>query len=301
MKNLKSHLYYIYLSFTRYRKGFFYLWMRYVVAPRIVRFEGILEKPVTHPELSMHMLFGARDFLIALWSLASYFSHSRIIGTLYLHSDGSLTACHRTILARLFPSAHFIDARTILETHKEFFVAHPTLAEFRKNYKKFQSKKLLDPYLSSPAPYRLILDSDMLWFKHPTELEENISLPHPYSTMMSDGDGDFAYVTFKDGTIISEEIASYNSGVTFYAKQAFDLRALEAYIESVDYMHSRFTDQACYATILKPTLKMLPKDRYIIKGTLTEKIVMRHYTSPSRAKFFIYGLNFMWKDILKKQ
>ena len=291
MTKLKTHLRFIYLAFFRYKKGFFYLYRRYVIAPRIIRNPSVLERPITHSNLSMHMLFGERDFLMALWSLGSFYSVSQVIGTLYIHSDGSLTQHHRTILEKLFPSARFIDARDILATHKDFFDTHPTLEVFRREYTKFQSKKLLDPYLSSDADFRLILDSDMLWFKNPQEIEQNLASSAPKAMMMSDGDGDLAYVTFKDGSTLSEEMASFNSGITLYHKDQFDLDAIKEYLDTIDYMHTRFTDQACYATMLKPYLVMLPKDTYIIKGELTDKIVMRHYTSPSRTKFYILGFD----------
>ncbi len=299
MQALKEHLRAIYKAFFQYRRGFLYLAMRYIVAPRILTHKAPLERPVTHQNLSMHMLFGARDFLMALWSLASFYHVSRVIGTLYLHSDGTLQERHIRTLQRLFPSAHVVDAKDILSTHKDFFITHPELEVFRRTYRKFQAKKLLDPYLSSSAEFRLILDSDMLWFMHPVEIEENLSSTSPRALMMSDGDTDFAYVFFKDGTRISDTIASYNSGVTLYRKDQFNLETLKEYLGRVDYTNSRFTDQACYATILEPYLTMLPKDRYILKGSLDDTPrVMRHYTGPQRPKFYILGLDRLWKAIL---
>ena len=301
MKNLKQHIFYIYVAFTRYRRGFFYIWMRYFVAQRILKFKGVLEKPQTVDNLSMHMLFGKRDFVMALWSLASFYKHSKVIGNLYVHSDGSLDADNIKVIGKLFPSAKIIDAKNILHDHVEFFNAHPVLKKFRTEYAKFQSKKLLDPFLSSDKEYRLILDSDMLWFKNPSEIEEVVKNKKNSALMMSDGDGDFAYVTFKDGSCLSDEIAGFNSGVTLYRKEHFNLKEVEKYIGSIAYMETRFTDQACYATVLRPHLNMLPKDRYIIKGELHEGRVLRHYTSPSRAKFYILGLDRMYKDLLCAQ
>lgn len=298
MKNLKQHIFYIYVAFTRYKKGFFYVWMRYVVARRILNFTGILEKESTVDNLSVHMLFGKRDFVMALWSLASFYKHSKVIGNLYVHSDGSLDNRDMKVIKRMFPSAKIVDAKNVVRDHKAFFDAHPVLKKFRIEYTKFQSKKLLDPFLSSDKEYRLILDSDMLWFKNPSEIEEAVKNKQNSALMMSDGDSDFAYVTFKDGSRLSDEIAEFNSGVTLYRKDHFDLVKVEKYIESIAYMQTRFTDQACYATVLQPYLKMLPKDRYIIKGELHEGRVLRHYTSPSRAKFYILGLDRMWKELL---
>lgn len=287
-------------AFFKYGMGFRYLYNRFIIAPQILRVPSI-ERPVTHPELSMHMLFGKRDFLMAVWSLASFYHSSTIRGALYLHSDGTLGSAHRATLLRLFPHAVFADARDVVASHKDFFDAHEDLKDFRTKYTKFQAKKLLDPYLVSKSQLRLILDSDMLWFKDPTELKVSVEAGVPRPLMMSDrtGAGGRSYVTFKDGTRITEDVAACNSGVVLYKKDQFNLVAFSAYLARVDYLQSKFTDQACYATILQPEL--LPEDRYLIKGALTERVVLRHYTNPSRAKFYCYGLNFLARDILNTQ
>ena len=121
--------------------------------------------------------------------------------------------------------------------------------------------------------------------------------------MMSDAsgtEGGFSYVTFKDGTRITDEIASYNSGITLYAREQFDLAKFSQYLAKVDYRNGRFTDQACYATMFSPNLVRLPERSYIIKGALADHVVARHYTNPSRAKFYCYGLNFISDDILRE-
>lgn len=284
-------------AFLRYGMGFRYLYMRLVVAPSILRVR-VIEKPPTHENLSMHMLFGRRDFLMALWSLASFYHVTSVRGKLYVHNDGTLIDSHLVTLARLFPNAIFVDARTSVAEHADFYAAHTDLRDFRTQFKGFQAKKLLDPYLVSDKEFRLILDSDMLWFKDPVELKEAVEAGVPHALMMSDrtGAGERSYVTFKDGSQISEEIAACNSGVTLYRKDQFDLTKFSEYLSKTDYLHRKFTDQACYATILQPSL--LPEDTYLIKGTLTEHVVMRHYTNPSRAKFYCYGLNFIARDIL---
>lgn len=277
-------------------RGFNYLWMRYVVAVRILSYPKPLEKPETRHDLSMHMLSGSRDFVMALWSLASYYRVSQAIGTLYFHSDGTLNEVEREILMRLYPSATYVDARDTLAAHKTFFDAHPALREFRATYPKFQCKKLLDPYLASDKPMRLILDSDMLWFRNPVEIVDAVNAGVPKALMMSNQDAHI-HVTFKDGSQTSDQIARANSGIVLYRKEQFSLAMFEAYLSKCDYLGRKFTDQACYATILNPTL--LPGDRYLIKGTLTDAVVMRHYTNPQRPKFFFYGLDRVWREILK--
>lgn len=285
----------IVLAFFKYGpRGFSYLWMRYAIAPRILRCSN-LEPATRIQDLSMHMLSGRRDFLMALWSLASYYRVSQAVGRLYFHSDGTLDDTHKKVINTLFPSATFVDARTVVQDHIDFFNAHPALKEFRATYSKFQAKKLLDPYLASNLPLRLILDSDMLWFKNPIEIVDAVNAGVPQALMMSNQDARI-HVTFRDGSHTSDEVAWANSGIVLYRREQFSLHAFEAYLAHCDYLGKKFTDQACFATLLHPTL--LPGDRYLIKGTLTEDVVMRHYTAPQRLKFYFYGLNRVWRDIL---
>ncbi len=93
--------------------------------------------------------------------------------------------------------------------------------------------------------------------------------------------------------------AECNSGVTLFNKCNYQLEDVVKYIEKCDYMNARFTDQACFGTVLQHR-RILPRDTYFIKGELTPKTVMRHYTNPSREKFYFYGLNFIYRDILKE-
>ncbi len=140
----------------------------------------------------------------------------------------------------------------------------------------------------------LILDSDILWFHQPIEIDKEVERGAERSLMMSNGEDVYIHVEFKDGTKTSERVANANSGIVLYNRENFDFDTFVSYLAKTDYMHKKFTDQACYATILK-NLKILPTKHYLIKGPVTNEVVIRHYTSPSRAKFFIYGINLLNK------
>jgi hypothetical protein len=295
MRTFSSHLRSIIKAFFFYRRGFLYLYMRYVVAPKILSHPRPLEGTKRRDDMSMHILFGKRDFLMALWSLASFYRVMPETGQLVVHSDGTLSPKHLAAIRRLFPSARIEDTRSFLREHGTLLNAFPTLKQFRELYPKFQSKKLLDQYFLSGKPFRLVLDSDLLWFREPVDLVESLARGVPTPLMMSNHDARI-HVEFIDGTRTSDEIARANSGVVLYSDAQFSLERAEEYMQRTDFMNRKFTDQACYASILKPVL--FPESSYLIKGTLTEAVIMRHYTQPQREKFFCYGLNFIWKEIL---
>lgn len=298
-KHLYETLRSLYKAFFVYKSGFPYLYYRYYIAPKIFR-AGVLERPVTNPDLSMHMLTSHRDMLIACWSLASLYKNWQAIGNLTIHNDGTLTARDKKILSKLFPSARIVNVRDFFDKFRNQLSAYPVLEKFRLEYPKFQSKKLLDVYFESQGDIILYLDSDLLWFRNPEEVMEAINNGvRGKSLMMGNMKGNEAYVTMKDGTRISKEVASCNSGIVFFRKEDYDLEAVSDYVNSMDYMHSLFTDQACFGTVL-PNVSILPLNKYFIKGELKDDTVMRHYTGPSREKFFFYGLDRIWKKILRQ-
>ena len=296
LSDIREELKLAWKAFFFYGRGFEYLSMRYAVAPKILSHSEPLEKPETRKDMSMHILFGSRDFLMALWSLASFYRVMSERGELVVHSDGTLDERHRGIIRRLFPSARIESADEFMALHGSALDQYPTLKEFRKSYPRFQSKKLIDQFVLSGKSVRLLLDSDLLWFREPRELVESIRNGVPRPFMMTNQDARI-HVEFKDGTQTSDAVAHANSGIVLYRKEQFSFSEMEAYVGKTDYLGKKFTDQACFASVLKPDL--LPESTYLIKGTITDSTILRHYTSPQRAKFFFYGLNLIWKDILK--
>lgn len=288
----------LYKATVKYRAPFRYVYFRYVIAPKIYKVKQLFERTITHSDFSIHMLTCHRDILIALWSLASFYRYSNVRGHLTIHDDGTLTKADRAHIKRLFPDVHIESVSDFMQFHGSSLDAYPEVKKFRKVYTKFQSKKLVDVYTLRKGRIILFLDSDLLWFQNPEEISRAVREgAQAVSYMMSNGK-ERVHVTFKDGTQTSDFIAECNSGVTLFHEDNFSFAELEAYLERCDYLGRKFTDQACFGTILKH-LSILPRDRYFIKGELTKNTVMRHYTGPSRLKFFFYGIDRIYTDILK--
>ncbi len=298
-KKLKKNLRSLHKVFFVYKKGFSYLYYRYYIAPQIFK-ESSLECPVTNGKLSVHMLTSHQDALIATWSLASVYHNWDVIGKLTIHNDGTLTEKDIQRFKRNFPNARIVDVRDFLDLHGSQLDAYPVLKDFRTIYPKFQSKKLLDVYHESQGEMVLYLDSDMLWFKNPLEIVKAIeSNAENISYVMSCGAEIRVHVQFRDGSMTSDRVAECCSGITLFNMNNYDLADVSAYVAKCDYMNKKFTDQACFGSVLKH-LEILPRDTYIIKGVVTDEIILRHYTGPSREKFYFHGVNLLSKNILKQ-
>lgn len=285
----------LYLAFTKYKRGFLYLYMRFVVAMRIMHHAFALSRPKNAEDVSVHFLTGARDFTMALWSLASFYRYSTFVPTVYFHTDGTLNVKQRKIVERLFPHVTYIDGKTVDREYAKTLSGLPLFLEFKKMFPGFQSKKLVDTFLVAPCAYQFVFDSDLLWFRDPVELRRAFESGH---SIMMDGGGGLCPQRFTDGTQTSDFISNLNSGVVGFQKKSFSFSTFSEYLKKLDLTYTHhFVEQAAFGVCL-PEVTLLPLSTYILKGELTSEIVMRHYTSPTRAKFFLQGLPHVAKDIL---
>jgi len=290
LRQLKLEFFQIRKAFFVYRAGWRYLWTKFVIAPRIRHLPGPFEKPVTQPRLSVHMLTCHRDITIMLWSLQSYYSVATVIGQLFIHNDGSLTAGDKQLLNKFFPGAQLINAATFPQDFEPELKIFPALRRFRvEQTKHFSFKKLIDPLVASSAPMHMILDSDILWFRQPIELEAEIHLGCQHSLMQDNRV--LIPASYRDGTNIPEIYQRFNAGIILYRVENFDVSALVTHLQKLDPGNERnfhFADQTGHAVALKHLLPLPPT--YQIHDQVGSATVARHYTSPRRVKLYTEGL-----------
>ena len=184
-KTLKFEQYMVRQAFKQGMIGDF-LKHRYAVAPRILKLNKVLEKPINNNNFSIHVLTCHRDLIILLWSIASFYRVINTIGQLYVHSDGSLTDVDVKKIKFLFPKAIIIKPEYLYKNYIEKFNNYPNIKKYRfEKIKKFKLLlKLLDPFFISPCKKVLIIDSDLIWLKKPTEIENEINNSKSKSLMM---------------------------------------------------------------------------------------------------------------------
>ena len=288
-KRLKLEVFFLKKAFFQYHAGWRYIYSKFFLVNTILK-SGIIETPISNHDLSMHILTSHKDMKMMLWSLASFYKVFKNPGQLYIHSDGSVTSQDREMLKKFLPTASVVDSNNFARDFGNQLDQHQTIKKFRTEYQQyFLLKKLIDPYLVSDKQYHLIIDTDLLWYKTPAEIEtainqgciKSLMMPSPIPT----------YVYFKDGRL-AENLAMKNSGIVLYAKKNFNLNKLAEYLTKIDTANlenNHFIEQAGYAYCLD-SLEDLPKDTYIIKESVTANTIMRHYTSPRRPLFYIEGL-----------
>jgi len=296
-KQLKLEFFYLRKAFFEYRHGISYIRNKYLFAKKILLLNMPLDHAPTRDDLSVHVLTCHRDMVMLAWSLASYYRVGKVFGELFIHDDGSLTGEDKATINKLFPHAQLTGTREFLDDYKEDLAAYPLIREWRAKPRFFLLKKLIDQYFVSQKPLRLVIDSDLLWFAQPSDLEKMFESWQVPSLMIQNNMP--APVFFKDGTAIDERLASFNSGIVLYHRDNFSLDRLIEYLSRVDESDSRnvhFIEQAGFAFCLSK-LSALSIDRYHIKGDVMPQTIVKHYTSPRRPLIYIEGIPRLHKFI----
>lgn len=294
----------LFRSFFEYRRVVPYINSRFLISSRIYRIRQVLDKQVLNQEYSIHFLCGHRDLRMLLWSLASWYKVVEESGQIFIHDDGTLVDSDKKKLNQLFPLANILDfqkmSRTILQQLAGKFPQthhYRELSTFDRRY--IFNIKLIDPFFAGSREVKLVLDSDLLWFKRPEELISDISGKSKLPVFMG-GYGHMDFV-FSDGSTLPEEIAGANSGVVCYKKEQFLLTDLEEFFSRVDNStNPHFVEQAGYAFVLTRHNRphYLPQEKYHIKGPISTETILKHYTSPRREQFWFEGVDYLKDKIL---
>jgi hypothetical protein len=300
LKKVKLEFFYFRKAVFEYKHGFRYLTSKYRLAERILKNQTAIDRPINNKNLSIHVLTCHKDMIMMLWSLASYYQVVETIGQLYLHNDGSLTVRDLGVIRRLLPNAIIIESEKFKDNYADELSRYPVIKRFRENYPQFFSfKKIVDPYFVSDRKIRLIFDTDILWFKRPVELEDEISRLCPHSYMQANNVK--IEVTFNDGTSLDENLAGYNAGIILYSTENFSLQKFSSFLEKLDVSRERnlhFADQAGHAYALSK-LQTLPAARYSIRKAIDSETTAKHFTSPRRPLFYTEGVFSLADTILE--
>lgn len=292
---IKRELFYFRKALFEYKKFWSYIYYKYFFSKKILYKNKILEKPVNNLDLSVHVLTCHFDFKMFFWSLSSYYNSFKIYGQLYIHNDGTLSKKEVALIKKKFPQAIVIDARTFADDYANELDQYPLFKQIRaKHFNFFSFKKIIDPFLASKAKMCLIFDTDILWFKKPIELEEQIKNGCQKSLMQKNN----TYKFLPNGEEIDKKLTDYNAGIILYNRQNFDTKILIDFFQNLNQDNKQelhFADQTGHVKCLK-NLEGLPADKYIIRGEVNENTIAKHYTAPRRPLFYLEGLTIINKN-----
>lgn len=120
----------------------------------------------------VHVLTSARDWLNLLWALKTFYHYSRKRYPLVVHEDGSLGEQECRKLLAHFPGSRLVRASEAGPAVLAWLNEYPRCRSFRAENNL--SQKVFDVIWASRDDKILLLDSDLLFFEHPSALLDAI-------------------------------------------------------------------------------------------------------------------------------
>ena len=194
-------------------------------------------------DFEVHSLLGSRHVGMCLWSIKSFLHHARRPFSIVLHDDGSLSLQDIENLQRHLPGVRVIrraDADSLIrpivspwEAVQAYRFGNLGTTDYSRRMSVF-ALKLLDFNLLTAASRILVLDTDVLFFRKPSEVLDWIDNNAEAQCMYCYED--YAPVRNRAGTIVRFERKAapscyFNSGLICFDKSVLDLGTLDCWLK----------------------------------------------------------------------
>jgi hypothetical protein len=267
------------------------------VRPRILATAAVTQ--TTDQTCEIHVLTSSQDWLNLVWALKSFYSASGRHYALCIHEDGSLAREEIETLTEHFPAARIISKSEADAQVLPRLASFPRCLDFRKT--NHLSPKVFDfrHYLESER--MLLLDSDVLFFKEPTELLRRIE-DHNYGCNVANRDIASAYTV--DARAVKVEtgidlIERLNSGLGLIHKDSLTPDWIEEFLElpGISAGHFWRIEQTLYALCSSRFgVELLPPSYDIrLSGGISDS-PSRHYVGAIRHLFYREGIRHLVKN-----
>lgn len=249
-------------------------------------------QPATVP---LHLMTGRRFWYQTAFCLHSFAQAARCNVTANLYDDGSIDEQCASRLARLGPNVRIHFQPELRAKLEQLLPADrfPTLRDRWESYPNI--RKLIDVHLGSTG-WKLVIDSDLLFFRRPDALLAWAAAPHCLLHAI-DCTESYGYsrplLESLAGTKLPTKL---NVGICGLRSEALDWAQLEAWTAELQRQEKTnyYLEQALVALLAvhQPAIA-LPAEDYITKPARAEvenpKAVMHHYVDNSKRWYFRLG------------
>lgn len=280
----------------KYEHGLTVAHYRDTVRPHILK-----TRPITNTIDSIceiHVLTSAKDWLNLMWALKSFYWASNRSYALCIHDDGTLTPDHRNRFQQHFPKARVIDRKVADNYVLASLARYPKCLEFRKT--NHLAPKVFDFAFYLNSDRMLLLDSDILFFKSPTDLLDRIENPD-YRLNTVNGDTASAFTVAPN--IVREKcgfdmVERFNSGLGLIHKASMNLDWIEEFLTLPDIIgHFWRIEQTLYALFSsKFGAELLPSTYDVHLGSGIDGAPSRHYVGTIRHLMYGEGMQRLVKS-----
>jgi ferredoxin-thioredoxin reductase catalytic subunit len=253
--------------------------------------------------LEIHFLSGRKFWYQTCFCAYSMAQHAKTNLCPVIYDDGSLEKKYQDEILRIFPNARIILKQEIQERLEEYLPQSkfPYLRERRLNYPNM--KKLTDIH-AGLSGWKLVLDSDMLFFRSPTFLLNWLKSPEQPCYMV-DVETSYGYsdalMTSLTGVEIPERL---NVGICGLRSEDIDWEQLEYWCKTLIGQEGThyYQEQALTMMLMagKPCA-IAPAQDYVVMPKREEVIhpqgILHHYVADSKRWYFRYG----WKHVFQSE
>jgi len=261
----------------------------------------LLPLPSQTSSYHIHFLTGKRFWYQTAFCAYSMAQHSSIAIRPILYDDGTLALDYQTYLRRIFPNTQIFSKAELDDRIHTHLPANkfPCLNERRQHYPNI--RKLTDIHVASTG-WKLVLDSDMLFFRTPDLLLNWLQNPQQPCHMV-DTETAYGYPKKFMQALTGAEIADrINVGICGLKSEDIDWEQLEYWCKTMIETHGThyYQEQALVAMLMsgKPCVVASEQDYIVMPDqpeTMFPKAILHHYVADSKPWYFRYG----WKHILK--
>ncbi len=249
----------------------------------------------TGAALEIHFLSGRNFWYQTCFCAYSMAQHSRVNLRLVIYDDGTLEPSHESEFQRIFPNVRIVSQATIqaqLEANlpqQQF----PTLRQRRLAYPNL--RKLTDIHAGSTG-WKLVLDSDMLFFRSPTLLLDWLRAPQAPCHMV-DVETAYGYSSSLMASLTGNPIPDrINVGICGLNSSTLDWDELEFWCKTLIEQEGThyYQEQALVAMLMaRQPCTIANASDYIVLPDRTEvcapRAVLHHYVADSKPWYFRYG------------
>ena len=242
--------------------------------------------------LELHVLTGRRFWYQTTFCLWTFAHHSDRSLRPIIYDDGSLSEQFSAPLARLFPNVRFVSQEEIidrLDVHLPV-ARYPALRERWINYPNI--RKLIDVHVGQSG-WKLVIDSDLLFFRQPSLLIEWLDSPaQPLHAV--DCATSYGYTRPLLDSLAGAPVAELvNVGLTGLDGSELDWEKLEYWVRTLIQRErtTYYLEQALVAMLIAGRVcNIAPATDYVTLPRPPEarecRAVMHHYVANSKRWYF---------------
>ncbi|WP_460207533.1 glycosyl transferase [Scytonema sp. NUACC21] len=252
--------------------------------------------------LEVHFLTGKKFWYQTCFCAYSMSQYTDVPLRPIIYDDGSLSKRYQNEIQRIFPYAKIFLKQEIEERLDEFLPANkfPYLRERRRYYPNM--RKLTDIHVGSKG-WKLVLDSDMLFFRKPDFLFDWLKSPQQPCYMV-DVETSYGYSETLMVSLAQAAIPErLNVGICGLKSDDIDWEQLEHWCKTMieEQGVSYYQEQALSAMLMAgKTCLVAAANDYIVmpswEESINPKAVLHHYVADSKPWYFSYG----WKHIVQR-